>query len=161
MIHTLVNYFIQFGNISLPGIGSLTLTKNDAVWENNTLNAPEESIVFNDQIIGDNKQLIEFIADELNLTFNESTSQLENLLQHFTNQKVASLNFGNLGTFHKNGSKISWNSLYNSSVYYQHYTSIINENDATNKIDNKNWIISAVIILIMSITLIIYKQFTP
>jgi hypothetical protein len=165
MKNTLVQYFIQFGTISLPGIGSLKLTKNESFWDNGKLVAPNEHILFEHRINEENNHLIQFIANDLGLTFEDANKQFDEYLNIFLIQQVTTLEFGNLGSFHKNGSKINWNSYYKAEQYYKNVTPKVfaSQNEQAIKTDvqfNRHLITWTIIIIILSSLLIFYKNFS-
>ena len=165
MINILVQYFIKNGHISLPEIGTLKLSKNEAFWEDGKLIAPNEYIVLDHKIVENNSHLINYLSAELDISFDEANDQYTQFLHPILSQQVVSLNFGNLGTIHKNGSKITWNSLYKADVFYKNYTPSIFEealpnNHKVSSNTNKNMMIWTIIITALSILLIIYKNFT-
>jgi hypothetical protein len=165
MINILVQYFIKNGHISLPEIGTLKLSKNEAFWDDGKLIAPNEYIVLEHKNVENNSHFINYLSAELDITAEEANNQYTQFLQPILSQQVASLNFGNLGTIHKNGSKITWNSLYKADVFYKNLTPSIFEESLPNKHKvssntNKNMIIWTIIIIALSILLIIYKNFS-
>jgi hypothetical protein len=165
MINILVQYFIDNGQISMPEIGTLKLSKNEAFWDDGKLIAPNEYIVLEHKNVENNSHFINYLSAELDITAEEANNQYTQFLQPILSQQVASLNFGNLGTIHKNGSKITWNSLYKADVFYKNLTPSIFEESLPNKHKvssntNKNMIIWTIIIIALSILLIIYKNFS-
>ena len=165
MINLLIQYFIKNGHISLPGIGTLHLTKNESFWDNGKLIAPNEQIILDHKSIDQNITLLNYLAYELDISLEEANAQFTIFLESILSQQVASINFGNLGTIHKNGSKISWNNIYKSDIYFKNVNpSLFNTDKADiSKLPmntNQNWIIWTLIISIISILLIIYKNFS-
>jgi hypothetical protein len=163
MINLLVQYFIKNGQISLTGIGTLKLSKNEAFWDEGKLIAPNEYIILEKKIIDNDDTLIQYLANELDISIEETTTHFAILLEPFIKQQVFSLNFGSLGTFHKNGAKITWNSLYKSDVYFKNVSPDIlkeelDDNFKTPNTTIKSWLIWTIIILTVSILLILYKN---
>ncbi len=163
MINLLVQYFIKNGQISLNGIGTLKLSKNEAFWDEGKLIAPNEYIILENKIIENEDKLLQYISNELDISIEEANTQFAMLLDPMIKQQVYSLNFGSLGTFHKKGSKITWNSLYKSDVYYKNVSPALlkeelNANFKTPTSTNENWIIWSIIISTVSILLILYKN---
>ena len=163
MINLLVQYFIKNGHISLPGVGTLQLTKNESFWDDGKLIAPNEYIQLDHKSFDQSNLLIKYLSDELDVTQEEANTQFIKFLEPILTHQTASLNFGNLGTFHKNGSKITWNSIYKSEEYFKNATPSLfnpNDNQKNNTLAKKDnpWIIWSLIITIISITLIIYKN---
>ena len=162
MINTLVQYFIQFGTISLPGIGSLKLTKNESFWDKGKLVAPKEHILFEHRINEENNHLIQFIANDLGVSFEDANAQFSLYLNSIFIQQVTTLEFGNLGSFHKNGSKIIWISYYKAEQYYKNVTPkiFVSQNDQTIKTEvpfNRHLTTWTIVIIILSLLLIFTK----
>jgi hypothetical protein len=163
MNNTLIQYFIKFGHLELPEIGTLKWHKQEAYWESNTLIAPKEQIVLEQVYVKPSKQFYSFVADDLGLSIEQATLQFEAYLNEFTNQTIASLNIGNLGTLHKNASKYSWNNLYNGDDYYKNIipvaATVMVTDEAKETVKKLNtWIIWTVVIIIIAVVLILYKQ---
>jgi hypothetical protein len=163
MNNTLIQYFIKFGHLVLPEIGTLKWHKQEAFWESNTLIAPKEQIVLEQVYEKPSKQFYSFIADDLGVSIEQATIQFEAYLNDFTNQSIASLNIGNLGTLHKNASQYSWNNLYNGDNYYKNIIPVVasevfvDEANVTAKKLNA-WLVWTIVITIIAISLILYKQ---
>ena len=163
MNNTLIQYFIKFGHLVLPEIGTLKWHKQEAYWESNTLIAPKEQIVLEQVYEKPAKQFYSFVSDDLGISIEQATIQFEAYLNEFTNQTIASLNIGNLGTLHKNASQYSWNNLYNGDNYYKNITpvaaSVVLDDFSKETTKNSNaWIVWTILISIISVSLILYKQ---
>ena len=163
MNNTLIQYFIKFGHLVLPEIGTLKWHKQEAYWESNTLIAPKEQIVLEQVYEKPAKQFYSFVSDDLGISIEQATIQFEAYLNEFTNQTIASLNIGNLGTLHKNASQYSWNNLYNGDNYYKNITpvaaSVVLDDFTKETTKNSNaWIVWTILISIISVSLILYKQ---
>lgn len=163
MINLLVQYFIKNGHISLPGIGTLQLVKNESFWDDGKLIAPNEYIQLDHKNFDQSNLLINYLSIELDISQEEANTQFIKFLEPILSQQVTSFNFGNIGTIHKNGSKITWNSIYKSEEYFKNATPTLSnpsENQTNNtrlKKDN-SWMIWSLIIVVVSIALIIYKN---
>ena len=162
MINLLVQYFIKNGHISLPGIGSLKITKNESYWDDGKLIAPNEYIQLDHKNFEQINNLINYIADELDVTQAEANNQFNKFLEQILSQQIASLNFGNLGTFYKNGANITWNGIYKSDDYFNNITPDLyypEEEDSKSSTQNDySWLIWSLLIFIISIALIFYKN---
>ncbi len=163
MNNSLIQYFIKFGHLVLPEIGTLKWQKQEAYWESNTLIAPKEQIVLESVYENPSKQFYTFVAEDLGLSIEQATIQFDIYLKEFTNQAIASLNIGNLGTLHKNASQYSWNNLYNGENYFKNITPvaapIVKEKDSKVSSNKSSiWIIWTLIITSIAIILILYKQ---
>lgn len=162
MINLLVQYFIKNGHISLPGIGTLQLTKNESFWDDGKLIAPNEYIQLDYKNFEQSDVLIKYLANELDVTQAEANTQFIQFLESIFAQQVASLNFGNLGTLHKNGSKFTWNSIYKSDDYFNNMAPNLypaeDENSNSTSRKDHSWLIWSIVIAAISIALIIYKN---
>jgi hypothetical protein len=163
MNNTLILYFIKFGHLVLPEIGTLKWHKQEAYWESNTLIAPKEQIVLEQVYEKPSKQFYSFVADDLGLSIEQATLQFEAYLNEFTNQTIASLNIGNLGTLHKNASQYSWNNLYNGENYYKNITPVaasveVEEHSQASTKKLNSWVIWTIVITLIAVSLILYKQ---
>lgn len=162
MNNSIVQYFIKFGHLVIPGIGTLNWQKQEAFWENNKLNAPKEQIILEPIFENPAPSFFTFIAEDLGISEEQAQLQFQEYIDDFTCKTIASLNIGNLGTLHKNASQYSWNNLYNSSSYYKDIIPNLAENSsgeiASDKpIKGEAWIIWAVIITIIAVSLILFK----
>lgn len=162
MNNSIVQYFIKFGHLVLPGIGTLNWHKQEAFWENNKLNAPKEQIILEPIFENPTPSFFIFIAEDLGISEVQARLQFQEYMDDFTYKTIASLNIGNLGTLHKNASQYSWNNLYNSSNYYKDIIPNLAENSSEDivsgtPIKGESWIIWAVIITIIAVSLILFK----
>jgi hypothetical protein len=162
MNNSIVQYFIKFGHLVLPGIGTLNWQKQEAFWENNKLNAPKEQIILEPIFENPTSSFFTFIAEDLGISAEQAQLQFQEYMDDFTCKTIASLNIGNLGTLHKNASQYSWNNLYNSSHYYKDMVPDLAENSSEDTASGKpkkgeSWIIWAVIMTIIAVSLILFK----
>ncbi len=163
MNNSLIQYFIKFGHLVLPGIGILKWHKQEAYWENNILVAPKEQIILESVHEKPSKQFYTFIADDLGISVEQANLQLEAYINQFISQKIGSLNIGNLGTLHKNESQYAWNNLYQGDHYFKDITPILaatfTDDNTIDKPKQKNtWIVWAIVIAVISISLILFKN---
>ena len=162
MNNTLVQYFIKYGHLVLPGIGILKWDKQEAYWENNKLIAPKEQIILEPIFEKPIDSFFAFISEDLGISKDQAHLHFDEYMDDFTCRTIASLNIGNLGTLHKNASQYSWNNLYNSVSYYRDISPNMVELN-TESLSNEKpikveaWILSAGIIFIIAVTLIIFK----
>jgi hypothetical protein len=162
MNNSLIQYFIKFGHLVLPGIGILKWYKQEAFWENNILIAPKEQIILESVNENPSKQFYAFIADDLGISVEQAHFQFQDYISQFTSQNIGSLNIGNLGTLHKNVFQYAWNNLYQGDQYFKNITPIVaatfSEDNAIDKPNQNNaWIFWAIAITIISVSLILFK----
>jgi hypothetical protein len=162
MIQTLVQYFIKNGHLDLPSIGILKWSKQASYWENNKFIAPKEFIDLEITDVIATKHFFNFLSEELNVSVEQANLQYEAFIQKFLSQPITSLNFGNLGTLHKNQNEISWNNLYNADVYYQdlemNIVPVFEEQTENNYRKKDYWWIWALVLVAIAAALIFYKQ---
>ena len=117
MIHQLVTYFIRFGQLDIPSIGNLKLSKKEAEWEGGILMAPKEMIQFE---LGNNtptKHFYQYLANALDISLEQAAIQYEQIwktqleLDH-------KLTLGNLGILSKEGDSFQWKSHFDSTQYF-------------------------------------------
>jgi hypothetical protein len=162
MIQTLVQYFIKNGHLDLPAIGILKWSKQASFWEQHKFIAPKEYIVLELAEVNPTKHFYTFLADELNISIEQAILQYDGFIQQFKEQEITSLNFGNLGTLHKNGNEISWNNLYNADIYYKdlelNIASIHENNEFSPKSHKDYWWVWTIVLMLIAVSLIIYKH---
>ena len=164
MNNSLVQYFIKFGHLVLPGLGILKWNKQEAYWEKDTLVSPYEEILLDPIDDTPSKSFYAFIGDELGLSIEEAITQYQDYIDQFTSQTISSLPIGNLGTIQKNASVYSWSNQFDSTAYFKNITpkmvADITPNDHNE--DNKqsiSWIIWTIVLAMVAFVIIVYKQF--
>lgn len=162
MIQTLVQYFIKNGHLDLPAIGILKWSKQASFWENNKFVAPKEFIILDKVEVTPSKQFYSFISENLDISIEQAILQFDHFIHQFKDQKMASLNFGSLGTLHKNENIISWNNLYNGEAYYKDLemtiTTVFEGETSTHDVQKDHWKIWSILLVVIATALIIYKQ---
>jgi hypothetical protein len=162
MINTLVQFFIKNGQLDLPSIGILKWSKQASYWELNKFIAPKEFIDFEVTEVVPSKHFYNFLADELNISIEQANLQFDGFIQAFQEQKITSLNFGNLGTLHKNENLVSWNNLYNADLYYKDLSmgmAPLFESEYEQANNNRDyWWVWTIGLILIATALIIYKQ---
>jgi hypothetical protein len=162
MTKSLEQYFIQFGHLDLPGIGSLKWSKQEAEWQDGVLYAPQEHILFDP--IGDkpSKQCYNFLGDHLGCTSEQAALKLEQLIQQFKEQTVSNFELGSLGVIQKQADHYKWTTYYQSVDYYKNINVKV-ASYANNEIEEEaststKWWVWAISIAVIAIALILYKQ---
>jgi len=164
MINSLIQYLVKFGHLVLPGIGTLNWQKNEAHWEGEELVAPNELVNFDPIYDKPNKSFYIYLGEDLGLNEDQAKIQFESFLNQFTNQSIANLPIGNIGVIHKNASQYRWENQFIGNTYYSNQLpKLVEGNDTDNSevevSHDRQWIIWTLIIIIISISLIFYKQF--
>ncbi|MEI6189642.1 MAG: hypothetical protein WCP61_04395 [Chitinophagia bacterium] len=162
MIHQIVTYFIRFGQLDIPAIGNLKLSKKEAEWAEGVLIAPKEIIQFE---LGDsipNKHFYQYIANALDISAEQAAIQYEQILNSQLEQDHK-LVLGNLGVLTKEGNSYQWFSHFDSTQYFNNLdlSSLPNsvsfdEEEAIQKSDK--WYIWAIVLSVIAIIAILFKQ---
>ncbi len=164
MIKHLVQYFIQNDHLDLPGVGAIKWSKQEAFWKEGVLIAPKEQIVFDPISSKPSKQFYNFLADELGISTDQAMLKFESFVENFTSQTISDLVLGNIGTLHKNASKITWESNFDDKAYYKDLDLsstaqsqfIANQNAG---LYNDKWWIWSLLIALLAAGLIVYKYY--
>lgn len=122
MVNTLVQYFIQYDHLDLPGIGSLKWVKQDAFWQENQLVAPVENILFDPIDNKPSKQFYVFLADELSISTDQAVLKYEQFWNDFLEKDSTEMSLGNLGVIQKKENQFYWISNYDASSFYKNIT---------------------------------------
>lgn len=163
MIKSLEQYFIQFGHLELPKIGSLKWLKKEAEWQNGKLIAPSESIILDCIDTKPTKAFYNFLGDALNISTEQAIIQYDQLLDNAIENNEP-ITIGNLGTIKKVDNAYIWLSNFNSTTYFSDINlgnvslsdSSINTVHKSNKM---NWKIWALLLFAIAAIAILFKQF--
>jgi hypothetical protein len=163
MIKSLEQYFIEFGHLDFPNVGSLKWYKKEAIWQDGKLTAPFEEIVFDAQALKPSKVFYNFLAEAMNTSNEQAVLQYEQFLQEFIANDEP-LAIGNLGILKSQHNNFSWESKFNASNYYADINlgTISLSEDAIDKSHNlkkDNWILWALILLVIASIAILFKHF--
>jgi hypothetical protein len=152
-------YFLEHGQLVLPGIGYLNLHQTDAIHENKILYPPNkilyppiEKIEFDLNVAPSTQpsQLFYiFLSDYLDCTIEEA---IIDYAAFFTNQLALSnqIDLGNLGQLHILNEAYTFESNHNSSNYFKpiHFDKVQIEDQTENNFNTKSkywWIIPLII----------------
>ena len=162
MINNAAQYFIRFGHLDLPKIGTIKWQKKEAQWLDGVLYAPQESIEFESMDVKPAKQFYNFLADRLSISNDQAAIQWEEIFKSFIASAHDSIELGNLGVIAKVNGEIGWTSHFDSTKYYKDIhlaSSVISETiitaDDTSKKDK--WLWWALAFVILAIISIVYK----
>ena len=163
MLTILEKYFLEHGQLIMPGIGHLTLNQTDAIQVNGQFQPPVHRIVF-DAIIEPNtkpsKLFYIYLSDHLDCTVEQA---IIDYTAFFTNQLANSskIELGNLGQLKITNDAYTFESNYNSTHYFQpiHLDKVQIEDQTENNFNNstKQWWILPLIIAIVAIVAILLK----
>ena len=161
MTKYIITYFLQFGQIDIPGVGSLQLIKKEAEFSDGIIIAPSEIIHFEKGNITPSKQFYSYLSNLLDISNEQATIQFEQYCKtHFTDH--SRITFGNLGSLVKNNDEYTWKSNFESSDYLKNIdiNSFPNaqyfEDSEITKLQDKWWV-WAIILGIIAIIAILNK----
>lgn len=162
MIKSLEQYFIQFGHLDFPKIGSLKWYKKEANWQDGKLVAPLEEIVFDIQTSKPSKAFYNFLADALNASNEQAILQYDQFIKDFI-ETGDPLIIGNLGTLKQLDNEFIWETQFSSSNYYADInlgTISLSENaiDKSHNLKKDNWIVWAILLLVLASIAIFFKH---
>jgi hypothetical protein len=163
MLTILEKYFLEHGQLVLPGIGYLRMHQTDAIQLNGQFQPPVHEIVF-DAIIESttkpNKLFYIYLSDHLDCTVEQA---IIDYAAYFTNQLSASnlVNLGNLGQLNILNDAYIFESNFNSAHYFQpiHLDKVQIEDQTENNFNtsSKQWWVLPLIIAIIAIVAILLK----
>ena len=163
MLTILEKYFLEHGQLVLPGIGYLRMHQTDAIQLNGQFQPPVHQIVF-DAVIEPttkpNKLFYIYLSDYLDCTVEQA---ITDYAAFFTNQLSASniVDLGNLGQLNILNDAYTFESNYNSVQYFQpiHLDKVQIEDQTENNFNtsSKQWWILPLIIATIAIVAILLK----
>lgn len=162
MLSILEKYFLEHGQLVLPGIGQLSLNLKDAIAFNEALQPPVEKIEF-DSILDANtkpsKLFYIYLSDHLDCTIEQAMIDYASFC---TNQLVSSnlVDLGNLGQLKKINDSYEFHSNFNSASYYQtiHLEKVLIEDQSENNFNitpNRWWIFPLIIAMLALIAILL------
>jgi len=161
MLKFLIQYFAKNGELILPNIGRIKYHKEEASWVNAQLLAPKETIVFESIDVKPTDQFYHFLANSLNLSFEQAKMEFEAYLKSIFQNEVPHFEFGNYGTLSKGEHLYQWTSNFNSITYLNSIdiAPIVNSTNmnANHFSQSSKWKLWAILIAIVAIILILFK----
>ena len=163
MLTILEKYFLEHGQLVLPGIGHLRMNQIDAVQLDGQFQPPVHQIVF-DSIIESttkpNKLFYIYLSDHLDCTVEQA---IIDYASFFTSQLSSSniVDLGNLGQLNILNDAYIFESNYNSAHYFQPIqldkVQIEDQTENNFNTSSKQWWILPLIIAIIAIVAILLK----
>jgi hypothetical protein len=163
MLTILEKYFLEHGQLVLPGIGNLRMHQTDAIQMNGQFQPPVHQIVF-DAIIEPstkpNKLFYIYLSEHLDCTIEQA---IIDYAAFFTNQLAVSniVDLGNLGHLNIQNETYTFESNYNSAHYFQpvQLEKVQIEDQTENNFNTsyKQWWILPLIIATIAIVAILLK----
>ena len=163
MLTILEKYFLEHGQLVLPGIGHLRLNQIDAVHLNGQFQPPVHQIVFDaiiEQSTKPNKLFYIYLSENLDCTIEQA---IIDYAAFFTNQLSVSniVDLGNLGHLNIQNETYTFESNYNSAHYFQpvqlEKVQIEDQTENNFNTSSKQWWILPLIIATIAIVAILLK----
>jgi K+-transporting ATPase A subunit len=163
MLLTLEKYFLDHGQLVIPGIGLLRLDQKNAQALDHEIQPPVEKIIFEvlDEVNSKpNKLFYIYLSDHLDCTIEQA---MIDYTAFFTNQLSSNntVELGNLGLLKSVNNTFSFQSNFNSSNYYQPITieKVLTEDQDENNFNTSpsRWWILPIIIATIAILAILLK----
>lgn len=152
MLLTLEKYFLEQGQLVIPGIGQLRLDQKDAYQLNGQFYPPVEKIIFEtlDEIQSKPSKLFYiYLSDHLDCTIEQAMIDYN---AFFNNQLAVAkiVDLGNLGQLTATNDTFNFESNFNSSNYYQpvQLEKVLTEDQNENNFNaspNRWWILPLII----------------
>ena len=162
MIHLAIKYFIRFGQLDIPSVGQLKLSKKEAELIEGVLKSPSEFIELELNTGIPSKQFHQFLGNALDISADQAAIQYAQIWENkFENDRKVMI--GNLGIISKNEGVYTFDSLFNSSQFYKDIevgnlpNSEIFETELTAQ-KNDKWAIWAIAFAVIAILAILLKQ---
>lgn len=163
MLTILEKYFLEHGQLIMPGIGHLSLKQTDAIQVNGQFQPPVNQIVFDaiiDPSTKPSKLFYIYLSDHLDCTVEQAIIDYS---AFFTNQLTTSnkIDLGNLGQIKIANDAYTFESNYNCAHYFQpiYLEKVQIEDQTENNFNNSTmqWWIFPLIIATVAIVAILLK----
>ena len=162
MIPSLIPYFIQFGQLQIPGLGKLLFVQKEAVLQDGILLAPHETIQLENNEEAPTIHFYQFLAHSLELTMDQVIKEYHQFWKDQLSQQQ-DFDFGAFGKFHCHNKSYQWQSQFETSSYYNNIEIgslpiILPEETIEVEIQKDRWWIGAVILFISGLLAIVFKS---
>ncbi len=163
MLLTLEKYFLEHGQLIIPGIGHLRFVQKDASHSDGQFNPPNEIIQFEHLEASQSKPsklFYIYLSEELACSVEQAMIDYTNFFQ---NQLMShhTIDLGNLGQLKLEETIYTYHSSFNSNNYYQDikFDKVLTENQHENNFNTSNnkWWILPLIIGVLAIIAIFFK----
>jgi len=163
MLTILEKYFLEHGQLVLPGIGHLSLNQTDAYQMNGQFQPPVHKIIFEALIeptTKPSKLFYIYLSDHLDCTIEQA---IIDYTAFFTNQLTISntIDLGNLGQINISNDGYTFKSNFDSADYFQsiELEKVLIEDQSENNFNTSSnqWWILPLIIATIAIVAILLK----
>jgi hypothetical protein len=163
MLTILEKYFLEHGQLVLPGIGHLSLNQTDAYQMNGQFQPPVHKIIFEALIeptTKPSKLFYIYLSDHLDCTIEQA---IIDYTAFFTNQLTISntIDLGNLGQINVSNDGYTFKSNFDSADYFQsiELEKVLIEDQSENNFNTSSnqWWILPLIIATIAIVAILLK----
>lgn len=161
MNNHLVKYFIQFGHLDIPLVGSLSLVKKEASLSEGKLIAPSQSIELEYGNFAPSKSFYAFLANALDLSIDQAIIQYEFFWSNNAKEGLT-IYFGNLGDFKVVNDTYTWISNFDSSNYYSditlnEFTPSLSNDEYISENNTSRWWIWPLVLALLAVFAILIK----
>lgn len=118
MTQHLITYFIQFGQIDIPGAGSLKLIKKEAELSDGIIQAPADLILFEKVNAIPSKQFYSYLSNVLDISNDQASTQFEQFCTSNFSEN-SRITIGNFGAVVLHNNTYHWESNFDSSRYFK------------------------------------------
>jgi nucleoid DNA-binding protein len=162
MIPSLIPYFIQFGQLQIPGLGKLLFVQKEAVLQDGILLAPHETIQLENNEEAPTIHFYQFLAHSLELTMDQVIKEYHQFWKDQLSQHQ-DFEFGTFGKFHCHNKSYQWQSQFETSNFYNNIEigilpTISQEETMEIDIPKDRWWIGAIILFLLGILAIVFKS---
>ena len=162
MISSLIPYFIQFGQLQIPGLGKLHFVQKEAVLQDGILLPPQESIQLQYNDDAPTIHFYQFLAHSLELTMDQVIKEYHQFWKDQLGQQQ-DIDFGSFGKFHCHNKVFQWKSQFETSTYYNNIELgslplIFPEETTEEEMQKDRWWIGALLLLLMGLLAIVIKS---
>jgi len=164
MLTILEKYFLEHGQLVLPGIGHLSLLQTDASRMNGQFHPPVHKIIFDAQIeptTKPSKLFYIYLSDHLDCTIEQA---IIDYTAFFTNQLTVSntIDLGNLGQLNISNEAYVFKSNFESAHYFKtiELEKVLIEDQSENNFNstsNQWWILPLIIASIAIVAILLKK----
>lgn len=162
MIPSLIPYFIQFGQLQIPGLGKLHFVQKEAILQDGILLPPQESIQLENNEEAPSIHFYQFLAHSLELTMDQVIKEYHQFWKEQLSQQQ-DFDFGSFGKFQCHNKAYHWKSQFETSAYYNNIEVgslplVLPEETTEEEVQKDRWWIGAIILFLIGLLAIVIKS---